>query len=103
MVKEEFCKIPFNLIFLVISEEVVYVDEGTELLVRKSHNFIRNTSCQDAHNSIHTLEYSLFLDSNISKYYEIPTRVANGAVLDKMNILLGEYLHLPRKRYNRHE
>ena len=36
MVKEEFCKIPFNLIFLVISEEVVYVDEGTELLVRKT-------------------------------------------------------------------
>ena len=103
MVKEQSCKIPFNLIFLVISEEVVYVDEGSELLVRKSHSLIRNTSCQDAHNSIHTLEYSLFLDFSINRYYEIPTSVANSAVLDKMNILLGEYLHLPRKRYNHHQ
>lgn len=93
MVKEESCKISFNLILLVISEEVVYADDGTELLVRKSHNFIRNTSCQDAHNSIHTLEYSSFLGFNIDKYYEIPRRVANGAVVDKMNILLGESLH----------
>ena len=79
MAEERSYKIPFNLV-LCQSRKVVYVDEESQPTVRESHNFIRNVSFQDAHNSIHKLWHSPNFHGN--KYYAIPTRVANGAVLD---------------------